>query len=151
MGSCWAQATPQIETDGEAKLSLILSNYIHHYSEDASHKNVMVVGLEREYIEGKIEGLGLFSNSFGQTSVYLYPWGSAYKHIGGVENLFFKWTAGVLYGYLPPYDKKVPLNYKGLSPAAVIALGYEFRPRWSAQVNALGNAAWMLQFDLPLN
>lgn len=108
-----------------------------------------MVGLEREHANGKLDGLTLFSNSFGQESVYLYPWGGVYKGIYGIKPLSFKWTAGLLYGYVPPYENKVPLNHNGFSPGAIIALAYEFKPGWSAQVNALGTAALMFQLNVP--
>jgi hypothetical protein len=133
------------------KLTLQLSPYTKHLHEDTAHKNVVLVGVEREHPNGKIDGLSLFSNSFGQESAYLYPWGGAYKSILGVQPLSFKWTAGVLYGYKPPYENKVPLNYKGFSPGVIFAFAYELKPGWSAQVNILGTAAVMFQLNAPLN
>ena len=71
--------------------------------------------------------------------------------IGGIRPLSFKWTVGLLYGYKEPYERKVPLNYKGFSPGAVISLAYELKPGWSAKVNMLGTAAFTLQLNVPLN
>jgi len=131
------------------KLRLQVSPYTLHFSEDTRHENVYMAGLEREHANGKLDGFTLFSNSFGQESVFIYPWGGVYKNIGGVAPLSFKWTAGLLFGYKEPYENKVPLNYKGFSPGAIIALAYEFKPGWSAQINALGTAALMLQLNVP--
>jgi hypothetical protein len=131
------------------KLEWQMSPYSYHFSPSDDHKPVFMVGIEREHASGKLDGLTFFSNSFGQECVYVYPWGGVYKNIGGVAPLSFKWTAGLLFGYKEPYEKKVPLNYKGFSPGAIIALAYEFKPGWSAQINALGTAALMVQLNVP--
>ena len=46
----------------------------------------------------------------------------------------------MLYGYKPPYNHKVPLNYKGFSPAIVPAAGWRFGSGWNAQIDMLGTA-----------
>ncbi len=134
------------------KISLQLSPYTQHYSpKDPEDRDVFLIGVEREHPNGKIDGAAFFSNTFGQESVYLFPWGGVYKGIWGVPKLSFKWTAGLIYGYKPPYDKKVPLNYKGFSPGVVPAFSYEFDSKWSAQINILGTQGVMLQLNVPLN
>ena len=150
-GSALAQTASAADSGKGNLLSLQLSPYTRHNTYDDAHKNVIAVGLEREYPNGKLDGISLFRNSFGQTSAYLYPWGGVYHSIGGIQPLSFKWTAGLLYGYKEPYERKVPLNYKGFSPGAVISLAYELKPGWSAQVNMLGTAAFMLQLNVQLN
>ena len=129
----------------------MFSPLTYHFSEDPEHKPVVMVGLEREYPNGKLDGVSFFDNSFGQPTIYLFPWGGVYKSIGGIEHLSFKWTAGLLYGYRAPYENKVPLNFKGLSPAVIPAIAYEFKPGWSAQVNILGTAGLMFQLNAPFN
>lgn len=149
-----ALAQSQIEStwlrEPGMRLDLQISPYSYHFSPSDEHKTVVMVGLEREHASGKLDGISFFSNSFGQESVYIYPWGGVYKNIWGVAPLSFKWTAGLLYGYKEPYENKVPLNYKGFSPGAIIALAYEFKPGWSAQVNALGTSALMFQLNMAL-
>ena len=54
--------------------------------------------------------------------MYVFPFGRRIQDICGIEKLTFKWTAGLLYGYVGEYAKRVPLNYKGFSPAANVAL-----------------------------
>lgn len=160
MGWAHAQQAPAVtntpaKTLSEAapyKYNLQLSPYTQHYSpKDPEDRDVFLVGVEREHPNGKVDGAAFFSNTFGQESVYLFPWGGVYKGILGYPKLSFKWTAGIIYGYKPPYDKKVPLNYKGFSPAAIPALNYEFDSKWSAQVNILGSAGVMFQLSVPLN
>lgn len=132
-------------------LRLQLSPFTYHFTYDSAHSDVVMVGLEREYPNAKLDGVTLFSNSFGQPSIYLYPWGHVYHSIGGIKPLSFKWTAGLLYGYKDPYENKVPLDYQGFSPGVILALAYEFMPGWSGQLNLLGNAAVMFQLTTPLN
>lgn len=127
-----------------------MSPYTHHYTYDSAHRDVIMLGLEREHPDARLDGLALFRNSFGQESIYLYPWGRTYRTLGGIESLSFKWTAGLLYGYRDSYENKVPLNYKGFSPAVILALDYEFLPGWSGQVNFLGNSALMFQLNRQL-
>ena len=91
-------------------------------------------------------GASYFRNSFGQPSGYLYG-GKRYDSIFSYDKLFAQWTVGLLYGYKPPYDHKVPLNHNGFSPGAVVSLGWQFTPTYSAQVNVLGNSALMFQFS----
>ena len=134
------------------KLSLQLSPYTQHWSrKDPEDRDVFLVGLEREHPNGKIDGFSLFSNTFGQESAYLFPWGGVYKGIWGVPKLSFKWTAGVIYGYKAPFEKKVPLNFKGFSPGFIPALAYEFDNKWSAQVNVLGTQGVMFMANVPIN
>jgi hypothetical protein len=144
------QSAPAVAQNGNL-VRVQLSPYTKHFHANTDHKNVVLVGLEREYPSGKLDGIALFSNSFGQESLFIYPWGGSYKSIFGVQPLSFKWTAGLLYGYKKPYEDKVPMNYKGFSPGLIFALAYEFKPGWSAQVNILGNAGVMAQLNLPLN
>lgn len=119
----------------------------YHYSEDPEHKRVVMVGLEREHADRSLDGAAFFTNSFGQPTIYLYPWGRTYKSIAGIDNLSIKWTAGLLYGYRAPYENKVPLNFRGLSLALIPAVTYEFKPGWQAQVNILGTAGLMFQVN----
>lgn len=149
-GSALAQQNTPPDADQGKVLRLQLSPYTHHFTYDSEHSDVVMVGVEREYPDAKLDGITLFTNSFGQASVYLYPWGSVYRSIGGIKPLSFKWTAGLLYGYKNPYESKVPYNHQGFSPGLIVALDYEFMPGWSGQVNLLGTAAVMFQLNVPL-
>ncbi len=153
-GHVFAQqnTAPEIGIDAGKRnvLRLQFSPYTYHYNYNPAHVNVLMVGVEREYPDAKLDGVILFSNSFGQPSSYLYPWGGVYREFGGIQHLSFKWTAGLMYGYKEPYKRKVPLNYNGFSPVLIPALAYEFKPGWSAQLNILGIAAIMFQLNIPL-
>ena len=116
----------------------------YHYSED--HRHVYMLGLERQRADGYLAGASWFRNSFGQPSAYVYL-GKRFNNLTPYEPLFAQLTGGILYGYKPPFEHKVPLNYKGFSPGAVASVGWQFTPLLSAQLNFLGNSALMLQFS----
>lgn len=131
------------------RLSLMYSPFTHHFDASPEHRYVWLVGVERERADHRLSGVTYFSNSFGQPSTYIYPWGRNYPNIGGVEGLFVKWSAGLLYGYVEPYENKVPLNVNGFSPAIIPSIGYE-RAGYSTQINLLGTAGLMWQISVPL-
>ena len=127
-----------------------VSPYSVHFSSSPDHKYVWLVGVERERSDGTITGAAYFSNSFGQPTGYIYPWGGVSKDILGVEHLYAKWTAGLLYGYKEPFQDKVPFNHNGFSPAIVPAVGYELDGGKKVQVNLFGAAGLMFQLSAPI-
>jgi hypothetical protein len=116
----------------------------YHYSED--HRHVYMLGVERQRADGYLAGASWFRNSFGQPSAYVYL-GKRFSNFTVYAPLFAQLTGGILYGYRPPFEDKVPLNYKGFSPGAVVSVGWQFTPTLSTQLNFLGNSALMLQFS----
>jgi len=155
MSSAWAQ-THGTWGDGFRwglrdldRLSLMYSPYTVHYSHSEEHRYVWLIGLERESPSHRLSGITYFSNSFGQPSTYIYPWGQSYRNIAGVEGLYVKWSAGLLYGYVEPYENKVPLNTNGFSPAIIPSIGYE-KAGYGIQINSLALAGLMLQINIPL-
>jgi len=123
----------------------LFSPYTYHWSYSAEHKPVFLVAAHELLPGGRLCGASLFSNSFGQPSAYLYA-GQQFDHVGGVQALSIKLTAGVLYGYVGEYQDKVPFNHHGFSPAIIPSAGYALNPRDSLQVNLLGKAAIMFGF-----
>jgi hypothetical protein len=148
-GAC-AETFAGLELDPGTKLQLQVSPFTYHYSYDENHRQVQMIGLERERVNGKLDGITFFTNSFGQPSVYVYPWGGAYKEFYGFKDLTFKWTAGLLYGYVAPYENKVPFNHNGFSPGAIVAFEYQFTRGWSGQIDLLGTAAMMFQLNMQI-
>ena len=151
-------ATPALAQDGvlsrlaqDKTVRFQFSPYTYHYTPDDEHSDVVMVGLEREAKSGKLDGVVLFTNSFGQPSIYVYPWGDTYRGILGVSKLSLKWTAGLMYGYTGKYKDKVPLNVGGFNPVVIPALAYDLSSGWSAQLNLLGNAALQFQISKQLN
>lgn len=124
---------------------LTFSPYTHHWSNNPEHKQVVLVAVDEQLPGDRLCGVSLFSNSFGQPSVYVYA-GQQYNHLLGVPELFAKVTVGLMYGYVAPYENKVPLNYKGFNPAIIPAVGYKLTPHDSVQVKFLGTAALMFSY-----
>ncbi len=130
--------------------ALIFSPYTVHFSPSSEHQHVWLVGLERERENGLVAGAAFFTNSFGQPSLYYYPWGAVYRGLAGNPQLYAKLTAGLLYGYTGKYENKVPFNYSGFSPGIVPALGWDLGDGFEVQANMLGFAGLMVQLSLPL-
>jgi hypothetical protein len=153
--------TPSLLSDGfnfkanqDDQMRVMFSPYTFHYNESGDdgegHDYVWLIGLERERANGNIMGIAYFSNSFGQPCVYYFPWGKVYRDLAGVQGLYAKWSAGLAYGYVDPYEDKVPINYKGLSPAVFPSIGFANKKNYQAEVTILGTAALMFQFYVPL-
>jgi len=159
-----ARAQPQAESDSatgpvaapkeetapvrdEGHLRLIASPYTYHYKYAADHKPVHMIGLEWERSDGWVWGGAVFRNSYSQPSAFAY-FGQRYFNFTRHDELFAQWSFGLLYGYKPPYEDKVPLNHQGFSPGAVLTLGWQFTPQLSTQLNAVGTAGIMIQFSL---
>nr|WP_315233491.1 hypothetical protein [uncultured Albidiferax sp.] len=144
---CAASAQSATPTDAPLAPSyrwrIELSPHTSHYSYNPEHRPVHLVGLEREASDNSFYGMALFSNSFGQDSTYVYAGQSFYGVFESLPKVYLKVSAGILYGYKPPYENKVPLNYKGFSPAIVPAVGWRFDSGWAAQMNFLGTAGVM--------
>ncbi len=140
----WFAADRTTGWETGANWRLYSSPYTYHYSRDPEHRHVYSIGLERQRADGFTLGGSFFRNSFGQPSAYFYV-GQRFDGLGGVSPLFGQLTGGMLYGYKVPYNRKVPLNYKGFSPGVVPSVGWQFTPMWSAQLNFLGNSALMFQ------
>lgn len=128
---------------------LVFSPYTLHYNPDDDHKPVVMLGLTKA-LEGRwLAGGVVFSNSFGQPSVYVYA-GQRYVNPFGFEDWYLQWTAGLLYGYVGEYEDKVPLNYKGFSPGFVPSIGYRFNKYVYGELDFLGAAALMFTVVAPL-
>ena len=123
------------------------SPYTLHYSPSPEHRSVRMFGGEKQYASGEVLGAALFSNSFGQDSATLYR-GARLSNWSSSEKVYAQWAAGLMYGYKPPYDHEVPLNFRGFSPMAVLSLGWQFTPDSALQFNVLGTAALMLQLSM---
>ena len=121
------------------------SPYTIHWSNNPEHKHVVLVALDEQLPGGRLCGVSLFSNSFGQPSTYVYA-GQQFNQLFGQPNVFLKVTAGIMYGYVGQYQHKVPLNYRGFSPAVIPSLGYKFTEHDSVQVKLLGTAGMMFSY-----
>ena len=132
---------------GSANWRVMASPYTYHYSRDPNHRPVWMLGVERQRSDDLLWDLCYFSNSFGQPSGFLYG-GQRLYDFSAYPQLYAQWSAGLMYGYKGEYQDKVPFNHRGFSPGLVLAVGWQFSPRYAAQVNVLGNSAAMLQFSI---
>lgn len=134
-----------------------VSPYTLHYSDakkengwepdEQEHSYVWLLQAEKKLDERQLVGLALFSNSFGQFTQYLY-YGWRFQPFDSLPGLYAKVTGGVIHGYRDPYHKKIPFNHSsGWGVTAIPAVGYQFTPQWSGQVNILGNAGLMFQVN----
>jgi hypothetical protein len=150
IGGCGAAAHSQTaSSSGPASGDIwrvMVSPYTLHYHYSEDHRNVYMLGVEKQRADGLVIGGSWFRNSFGQPSAYVYA-GHRFLNFTPYEPLFAQLTAGILYGYKAPFEDKVPLNHNGISPGAVLSVGWQFTPMYSAQVNFLGNSALMFQFS----
>jgi hypothetical protein len=135
------EGAPEPEHRGE----FTFSPYTIHWSNNPEHKHVYLVALDEQLPGGRLCGLSLFSNSFGQPSAYVYA-GQQFNNLFDNPQLFLKVTGGILYGYVGKYQNKVPLNHHGFSPAIIPSLGYKLTEHDSVQIKLLGTAGLMLSY-----
>ena len=115
-----------------------------HFTPSDEHKTVWLLGLTNVAADGTVVSGAVFSNSFGQASVTA-QWGQRQRGVLGHDKWYWQWTVGPVYGYAAPYNRKVPLNYRGLSPVVIPSLGYQLADKAAVQLSLLGNSALMLQ------
>jgi hypothetical protein len=145
-GPAQAELAEVLEYDAPGHWRIVGSPYTLHWNPSPEHEYVWAVAVERQRDDGWLYGASYFNNSFGQDSGYWYV-GKRYGELWDRPQLYWQWTAGLLYGYKGAYKDKVPLNYKAFSPGAVVSIGWQFDPQLSAQINAVGTAGLMLQFS----
>ena len=153
-GESWLSDGFNFKSEVNDRHFVIASPYTMHYNdneEDGGHQFVWLLGFERERENGWLTGLTYFSNSFGQNSLYYYPWGKTYKDFAGVSGLFVKWNAGIVYGYVEPYEDKLPVNFNGFTPAFFPSIGFRSKHDFQTQINLLGRVGFMLQFSVPVD
>ncbi len=130
----------------DSRFTLLVSPYVYHYSDNASHNNEpRLVGLEWAPQGSWVDfGATYFLNSFYQDSFYAYV-GKRW-FMGEIDQGFFlRLTGGPLYGYRGQYEDKVPYNHHGLGIAIIPGIGYHYRA-CEAQFVILGTAALMVTF-----
>jgi opacity protein-like surface antigen len=138
-------AAPAEAADNAAKdWRLMLSPLTLHFNYDPDHRYVYMLGLERQYPSGVVVGGAYFRNSFGQPSGYAFG-GYRFNHVAGYDPFFVEVTGGLIYGYVAPFNHKVPFDVEWFAPGAVASAGLQLTPTFSTQVNLLGLAAVMFQ------
>ncbi len=154
-----AQELKMSTTLSEAGLwTLMAAPVTLHYSDinrdanstDEKHKYVWLVGAEKMVTDRYFAGAAFFSNSFGQSTQYVYV-GAKFRPIDDMPKFFAKVSAGVIHGYKSPYDKKIPINTSsGWGLGVIPSIGWEFNEQFAAQLNVLGSAGLMLQMNATL-
>lgn len=116
-------------------------------STDEKHKYVWLVGAEKMVTDRYFAGAAFFSNSFGQPTQYVYA-GAKFRPFDDTPKFFAKISAGIIHGYKPPYDKKIPINTSsGWGLGVIPSIGWDFNDQFAAQLNVLGAAGLMLQMN----
>ncbi len=154
-GSLALGAAAQDQPSGGARffsldgLELTASPYTLHFHPSDEHEYVYQIGLIKHLKDRWIVGANYFSNSFGQPSGYVYV-GQRYDNLPGFERWYLQWNVGILYGYVEPYENKVPFNVNGFSPGFVPSVGYKFTDRIYGELDLLGNSGLMFSLVFPL-
>ena len=86
------------------------SVYTNHFGTDEPKtKHQKLIGVERWAPDNWIIGASAFRNSFNQPSQYVYV-GKLWRPLDDYPMVHLKLTAGILHGYKPPHEDKIPLN-----------------------------------------
>jgi hypothetical protein len=145
IGQAWDSVTDADAWARTGHWRLALGPAAVHFRPSPEHRDVYALGVERQRPDNWLAGLSYFRNSFGQPSAYAYV-GRRFEGLtDGAPQLFAQASLGVLYGYKGKYKNKVPLNYHGFSPGALIGLGWQFTPTVGAAVHLLGDAGMLFQ------
>ncbi len=145
----WASATDWKAWQNTGHWRFVVSPFSHHFRHSEEHRYVWAIGMERQRGDDWLAGASYFSNSFGQPSAYLYV-GKRFPALWGQPQLFGQASAGLMYGYRGRFQNKVPANYNGFSPGALVSLGWQFTPRVATTAHLLGDAGVMLQLSYEL-
>jgi hypothetical protein len=119
-----------------------------HFNPDEDHDNTTQLvdiswRLSQRWLEGQVfVGASFFDNSFGQPSQYYYG-GLLWRPFETAQPLYFKLTAGLLYGYKDEFQNKVPFNNNGFSPGIVPSVGYCYN-RFCSELVLFGTAGALL-------
>lgn len=120
-----------------------VSLHTQHFDPEDHHvDHQKLINLEMQKPDGRVRGLALFDNSFGQFSQYVYM-GKIYQ-LGKIHpRVYAKVTYGLLHGYKGEFEDKIPFNNFGVAPAIIPMLGYQGE-RFNTELLLLGNSATML-------
>jgi hypothetical protein len=146
VGSARAQDNELWDISAPGHWRAVIGPYTWHLNEKPEFQYVWAVAIERQRDDLWLYGASYFSNSFGQGCGYLYM-GRQHRELFDVPQLYFQWSVGLLYGYKPPYQHRVPLNVDGFSPAAVVSIGWQIDDQFAVQLNKVGASGTMLQLS----
>jgi hypothetical protein len=139
----------QTDWIGPGHWRVAFSPFSLHFRYNPEHRYVWALGVERQRSDDWLAGISYFRNSFGQPSSYTYV-GKRFPGLLDRPELFAQASAGILYGYRGQWKNKVPLNYNGFSPGALVSLGWQFSKAHAVTAHLLGDAGLMVQLSWDL-
>lgn len=131
---------------GTDKLELQLASYTH-YKDSADYEGPPIYGgAEVEKPGGWFYGLGLFNNSYGQFSQYLYA-GKQFDlyRLDNRTGLHLKLSGGFIHGYHDEQEDSLPVTIGDIGPVIIPSLGIDMG-RWSFDLVFLVDEALMFNF-----
>jgi hypothetical protein len=127
MASSNAQAA---ETDNVSDGALgewyVQAGSYFHYTNDEDYSGARwFMGVEHLNEHGRITGLSVFNNSFGQFSQYLYV-GKTFHPFEKAPNFRVKLTGGIVHGYKGEHKETSPIHWGDSWALGVVpAVGYQ--------------------------
>jgi len=113
-----------------------------HFTQDDDHDGPNIfVSLEAVRSDNWLAGLGLFDNSFGEFSQYLYV-GKNWHFKDKLDGFHAKLTVGIIHGYEGDYKDKIPFNKLGIAPGVIPGIGYK-KNKLGFDMILLGNSAML--------
>lgn len=135
---------------GADKLELQFASYTHYKDADDYEGPPVYGGAEVRKPAGWFYGLGLFNNSYGQFSQYLYAGRQFdFYRISERTSLHLKLSGGVIHGYHDEHEDSLPVRIGDIGPVIIPSLGLDM-DRWSFDLVFLVDEALMFNvgFDI---
>ncbi len=108
------------------KYTVSTSVYTRHWNpKDEHNNNQRLIGIDRAVGSYSVGG-ALFSNSFHQSSQYIYV-AREFRFDNVFPGLRSKVSAGLLHGYRGDAKNKIPFNDLGIAPIIIPTIGYASR------------------------
>lgn len=144
-----AAPTDLLFTPGKDRLQLQLASYTHYESGDDYTGPPIYGGVEVRKSGGWFYGVGLFNNSYGQFSQYLYLGRQFDLYRVQDKTFHLKLSGGALHGYHDEHEDSLPVTIGDIGPVIIPSLGMNVG-RWSFDFVFLVDEALMfnLGFDL---
>ncbi len=125
------------------------SLYTRHFDHDPDHNNRQnLINIEYQRQDEWLLGAAAFRNSFDQPSQLAY-FGKRWYPSSSWPQAHVKFVVGLLHGYKPPYDEKIPFNSSGIAPVILPAIGWSHK-QFATEIIVFGTAGvlWTVGFYL---
>jgi hypothetical protein len=132
----------------EDRIYIQFATYAHFSPSDEHEGPALYFGAEVQKPSRWLYGLGLFNNSFGQFSQYLY-FGKQYNLTQVHQNLHIKLSGGIVHGYKDEHRDDLPITFGDFAPFIVPAIGVH-DDHWSADLVLLGTKAFMINIGFAI-